>query len=361
VAPCNALGSIADIITTAARVNDLRGISRDTLPQIEHSLQAGTVMRSLGILLAVAALICATPAAAAPDELNVVVTIKPIHSLVTRLMEGVGTPTLLIKGAGSPHTFALKPSDVRAINAADVFVRVSDTLEPFTRAIVKSLPGNVEVVTLAQAPGVTLLDRREGGTFDAHAHAEVHAEGGKDDADDDDAGGKDGHIWLDPDNAKAIVRYLAEVLRRRAPAQAAKIEANAAKLNADLDGLEAEIAAETASLKGKPFVVFHDAYQYFERRFDLDAVGSITVSPELQPSAKRLTELRHKIAALGAVCVFAEPWFQPNLIDAVTEGSHARSGTLDPEGSTLNPGAALYFELMRNLASGFKSCLEQPS
>ena len=319
-------------------------------------------MRSLSILLAAAALISATPAGAAPGDLNVVVTIKPIHSLVTRLMEGIGTPTLLIKGAGSPHTFALKPSDVRAINAAGVFVRVSDTLEPFTRAIVKSLPGSVDVVTLAQAPGVRLLDRREGGTFEehTHGHGQDGAEGGKHGAD-DDASAKDGHIWLDPDNAKAIVAYLAEVLSRHAPEQAAKIQANAVKLLADIDALAASIGAETASLKGKPFVVFHDAYQYFERRFDLDAVGSITVSPELQPSAKRLTELRHKIAALGAVCVFAEPWFQPNLVDAVTEGSHARSGTLDPEGSTLNPGAELYFELMRNLASGFKSCLEQPS
>jgi zinc transport system substrate-binding protein len=313
-------------------------------------------MRTLRVLLAVAALVCSAPVSAAPDHLNVVVTIKPIHSLVARLMEGVGTPTLLIKGAGSPHTFALKPSDVRAINSADVFIRVSDTLEPFTRAIVKSLPSSVEVVTLAQAPGVTLLDRRGGGTFDAHSHAE----GGKHDAD-DAAGGKDGHIWLDPDNAKAIVAYLAGVLSRRDPAQAAKIQANAARLNADLDALAASIGAETASLKGKPFVVFHDAYQYFERRFGLDAVGSITVSPELQPSAKRLTELRHKIAALGAVCVFAEPWFQPNLVDAVTEGSHSRSGTLDPEGSLLTPGGELYFELMRNLASGFKTCLEQPS
>jgi zinc transport system substrate-binding protein len=313
-------------------------------------------MRTLRVLLAVAALVCSAPVSAALDDLNVVVTIKPIHSLVARLMEGVGTPTLLIKGAGSPHTFALKPSDVRAINSADVFIRVSDTLEPFTRAIVKSLPSSVEVVTLAQAPGVTLLDRRGGGTFDAHSHAEV----GKHDADDAD-GGKDGHIWLDPDNAKAIVAYLAGVLSRRDPAQAAKIQANAARLNTDLDALAASIGAETASLKGKPFVVFHDAYQYFERRFGLDAVGSITPSPELQPSAKRLTELRRKIAVLGAVCVFAEPSFQPNLVVAVTEGSHSRSGTLDPEGSMLTPGSELYFELMRNLASGFKTCLEQPS
>ena len=285
-------------------------------------------------------------------DLNVVVTIKPIHSLVTRLMQGIGTPTLLVEGAASSHTFALKPSGVRALTAADVFIRVSESVEPFTRTIVKSLPGSVEVVTLTQAPGVRLLDRRRGGTFAAYDHgpAALHAPSQA-------PGDKDGHIWLDPDNAKAIVAYLAEVLSRHDPAQAAKIQANAVKLNADLDALVASLGAETASLKGKPFVVFHDAYQYFANRFDLDAVGSITVSPEQQPSAKRLSQLRRKIRALNAVCLFAEPLFQPNLVAAVSEGTDARTGTLDPEGVLLPAGADLYFQLMRNLTAGFKACL----
>jgi zinc transport system substrate-binding protein len=312
------------------------------------------VKNSLKCLFAAAAFLLAPMANAAPARLNVVVTIKPIHSLVTRLLEGIGTPTLLVTGASSPHTFALKPSGVRAINDADVFIRVSANVEPFTRTIVKALPASVDVVTLTEAPGVRLLDQRAGGTFDAHHRQAQPAPGAN-------LNNKDGHIWLDPENAKAIVDDVAAVLLRRAPAQANKIGANATRLKSELDALTAAIAVETQPLKGKPFVVFHDAYQYFERRFGLDAVGSITVNPEIQPSAKRLSELRRKIRDLKAVCVFSEPLLEPNLVAAVTEGSDVRQGTLDPEGSTLTPGGGLYFELMRNLAAGLKSCLEQPS
>ena len=309
-------------------------------------------MKALRRLLAAAVTggaLCGSPGAALA-RLDVVVTIKPIHSLVTQLMDGVGTPRLLVDGAASPHSFALKPSATRAIHGADVFVRVSESLEPFTAKIVSGLPTSVDVVTLEQAPNLRLLDRRTSGTFGAHRH------GGDDDR---SRNGKDGHIWLDPDNAKAIVAYLAKALSARSPADAAKINANAAKLAARIDALTADIESETRPLRGKPFVVFHDAFQYFETRFGLDAVGSITVSPQVQPSAKRLRELREKIRSLSAVCVFAEPAVQPNLLTAVTEGTQARSGMLDAEGLTLRPGADLYFELMRNLASELKSCLER--
>ena len=157
------------------------------------------------------------------------------------------------------------------------------------------------------------------------------------------------------------MRYLAQVLAERAPADAAQLKANAEKLNAKIDALTADIETETKPLRDRPFVVFHDAYQYFALRFDLDPVGSITVSPEQQPSAKRLSELRAKIRALNAVCLFAEPLFQPNLVAAVSEGTNVRIGTLDPEGVLLPAGADLYFQLMRNLTAGFKSCLATAS
>jgi len=295
-----------------------------------------------------------TPAAATVGP-NVVVTTKPIHSLVAGVMQGVGTPALLVDGSASPHTFSLKPSHVRAIDAADVFIRVSEALEPFTGKIARALPDSVRLVTLAEAPGVRLLDRRAGGDFEHHHSAGEEAHRGL--LDHDNEGGKDGHIWLDPQNAKAIVAHVAEALSERDPAHAAQFKANAARLDARLDALAAELGAATKPLQQKPFVVFHDAYQYFEDRFGLDAVGSITVSPDVQPSAKRLTELRRKLRALQAVCVFAEPLFQPNLVAAVTEGTDARSGTLDPEGVTLAPGPDLYAALMRNLAANLKACL----
>lgn len=313
------------------------------------------------LVAAALALAVSTAAAAAEGDLKVVATIKPIHSLLTELMQGVGTPTLLVEGAASPHSFALKPSGVRAIDAADVFVRVSETLEPFTGKVVRALPDGVRLVTLDEIPGVKLLDRRTGGAFEAHAHGAPTAV--TDAARDDGAahGSKDGHIWLDPDNAKAIVAYLAKVLAAAKPEAAGRLQANAQRLNARIDALAADLEAEMRPLRDKPFVVFHDAYQYFERRFGLDAVGAITVSPDVQPSAKRLTQLRRKIKSLEAVCVFAEPLFQPNLVAAVTEGTSARSGTLDPNGSLLVPGADLYFDLMRNMGAGLKACLDQPS
>ena len=298
------------------------------------------------LLLAVAG----APSALRAESIDVVVTIKPIHSLVARVMEGVAEPTLLVEGSSSPHSFSLKPSHFRAIGKAGVFIRVSERLEPFTGKIVRSLPDSVRLVTLADAPGIKLRNQRTTGTFDPHEHHH-------DALAPDEGAGRDSHIWLDPDNAKAIGIYVGDVLGERYPQHAARFKANAARLGADIDALTAELEAVTAPLRDRPFVVFHDAYQYFDDRFDLDAVGSITVSPDVQPSAKRLSELRQKIRSLQAVCVFAEPLFQPRLVAALTEGTDARAGTLDPEGMSLSPGPQLYFTLMRNLAANLKGCL----
>lgn len=314
------------------------------------------MMRSVArwFLFLGAAIIGATTTASAAETPKVVVTIKPVHSLVTRLMDGIGTPQLIVEGSASPHTFTLKPSTARAINEADIFVRVSDTLEPFTRKIVTTLPSHVKVVTLAGAGGVTLLDQREGGTFEKHEHeGEAH--------DDHDEDGKDGHLWLDPSNAKAIAADVAKALIARYPVYASKVKSNEAALDADLDTLDRDLSSELKAAKDKPFIVFHDSTQYFEHHFGLHAVGSITVSPDVPPSAKRLAEVRSKISSLGAVCVFTEPEFQPNLVAAVTEGTNARSGTIDVEGQLLTPGPKLYFDLMRGVAHNLSSCLTAPS
>jgi zinc transport system substrate-binding protein len=324
-------------------------------------LMIRSAVRSFGVFLALASVISAARATEAP---KIVVTIKPIHSLVTRLMDGIGVPQLVVEGSASPHTFTLKPSTARAINEADIFIRVSDTMEPFTRKIVAALPAGVEVVTLAGADGVKLFDQRHGGTFEKHEHpGEVHAhdEDAHEEHDDHDEDGKDGHLWLDPDNAKAVAANVAKALIARYPAYAAKVKSNEAALDADLDALNRELSDELKGSRGKPFIVFHDATQYFERHFGLEAVGSITVSPDVPPSAKRLAEVRSKISSLDAVCVFTEPEFQPNLVAAVTEGTHARSGTIDAEGQLLTPGPDLYFTLMRGVARNLSTCLTSPS
>lgn len=295
---------------------------------------------ALSFLLASA---LASAAVAAP---KVAVTIKPIHSLVAQVMADIAVPTLIVDGAASPHAFSLKPSKARAISEADVFIRISEQLEPFTKKPVEALSKSVRVVSLMEAPGLTLLAPRRGDTFESDDHH--HG---------DSDSFQDGHIWLDPRNARIIIDQLAGVLSEVDPSNAATYAANAAKANAGIEALEARLSGELNPYKNKPFIVFHDATQYFEARFGLAAAGSITVSPEVQPSARRLTAVRKKLAALGAGCVFAEPGFQPKLIDAITEGTSSKQGTLDPEGIMLMPGPRLYEELMTGLASSITSCL----
>lgn len=303
-----------------------------------------------------------TGASAARADVPVVATIKPIHSLAAAVMAGAGSPALLIDGAGSPHTFALKPSDARALQSARVVLRVSDRLEVFLNRVVKSLPSTTIVVAMDTAPGIKLLSMRSAGTFESHTHGPRKA-GSHSAKHDHDHGeeGIDAHMWLDPENAKAIAHYIAHTLAAADPDKAARYRSNAAQLATRLDALSTELARDVASVGDKPFVVFHDAYQYFERRFGLAAIGSVTISPDNAPSAKRLTALRRKITQLKAQCIFAEPQFEPKLVATVAEGTGARVGTLDPLGAAIPSGPELYEMLMRSLASSLRSCLLPPS
>jgi zinc transport system substrate-binding protein len=287
------------------------------------------------------------------------VTIKPLHALVAQVMAGVGSPVLLVKGLASPHTYALRPSEARALNDADLFVRMSETVEPFTARIVRSLPDTVEVVTLQEAPRMKLLSRRTHATFERDTHAA---------GDHDDRGhapsatdAVDGHAWLDPDNAVVMVERIEQALSARDPAHAALYQANAKALRAKLEALAAELGRDLEPIASRPYIVFHDATQYLESRYGLNVVGSISISPEVPASGKRLTELRRRIGELGAVCVFAEPQFDTRLVENLIEGTSARSGTLDPEGGRLEPGPDLYFALMRQLAGDLKGCLAPPA
>jgi zinc transport system substrate-binding protein len=295
----------------------------------------------------------AVPAAA---DINVVVTIKPLHALVSQVMEGAGKPELLVKGSASAHTYALKPSDVTMLNQADVFFRMSETMEPFTAKLAKSLPKSVQVITLQSTKGLKLYPRRTGATFEDHddkdGHGHGHSHGHET---------IDGHAWLDPVNAKVLVDRIAQVLSAKEPASAALFEKNAVAAKAKLDELSAELERDLAPVADKPYIVFHDALQYFERRYRLRVAGSISMSPEVPPSAKRLTTLRRKIRSLGATCVFAEPQFDNRLVENLVEGTRARTGTIDPEGARVEAGPDLYFTLLRNLAKDLKNCLAQPA
>ena len=296
--------------------------------------------------------------ASATAQTKVVVSIKPLHALVASVMAGVGTPDLLVKGAASPHTYAMKPSDAKALNEADLFFRMSESVEPFTIRVVRALPKRVTVVTLQDAPGMKLLPKRTGNTFEAHVHEAAKSGHSKHDHDHDKkTDAPDGHAWLDPDNAKAMVARIEQALSAKYPANAATFKANAQKLSADLDALSSELAGKLKPIASKPYIVFHDAFQYLEDRYDLNAVGSISISPDVPPSAKRLSDLRKKVVSLAAVCVFAEPQHDTRLVQNLVEGTSARTGTLDAEAIALEPGPDLYFTMMRRLADDLKSCL----
>jgi zinc transport system substrate-binding protein len=299
----------------------------------------------------------ATSSAMAATELKVVVSSKPIHALVASVMGTSGTPTVLVAGSASPHSYAMKPSDARVANGAAAFFRVGGGFEPWTDKLVLALPKTVKVVSLLDAPGLKVLNRRETGAFesgeqhDGHGHGVKKASSQSDDE-------RDPHVWLDPANANALVDHIASVLSALEPATASLFKSNAAATRARIDALNADLERELRPHAGQQFVVLHDAYQYFEGRFGLTAVGSIAVSPERAPSGKRLIKIREKIAATGASCVFAEPGLQPKIVAAVVEGTAARPGLLDPEATQLPPSASTYDDLMRALSRDFRRCFE---
>ena len=312
-------------------------------------------------------------------DIKVVTSIKPVHSLVSGVMVGVGVPSLIIDGAGSPHTYSLKPSQAKQLQDAKLVFWMGDELETFLEGPIENIAQNATAIKLIDAHGLKKIKFREGGMFDDHGHDDRHDEHdhekhdehddgkhakkehddhGDDDGHDDHGHGEfDPHVWLDPVNAKAIVHEIEEALVKADPEHASKYEANAHKMMDKLDSLTAELREELEPVHEKGFIVFHDAYQYFEHRFDLAAIGSITVSPEVIPGAERVSELREKILGLNATCVFSEPQFEPKLVETLVEGTGARTGVLDPLGATLAKGPDLYFQLIRNMASSLKKCL----
>jgi zinc transport system substrate-binding protein len=295
------------------------------------------------------------------DAPTVVASIKPIHALVANVMQGVGTPVLLVRGTASPHTYSLRPSDARALDDADVVFWVGDGVETFLEKPLSALSSGAEVVELGSLDGLTLLPMREGGAWAAHEHEEeAHGHEHEEHADAHEHEAHetaDMHIWLDPANAEVMTDAIVDALSRTDPDNAATYARNAEGLKADLHQLDARLARKLAPVADRPFVVFHDAYHYFEHRYGLNGVGSITVSPERPPGAQRLQEIRDDLAEREAACVFAEPQFEPALVETVVEGTSARTGVLDPEGAALNEGPQHYFELLDGLADSLVECL----
>ncbi|MEX2453964.1 MAG: zinc ABC transporter substrate-binding protein [Rhodospirillaceae bacterium] len=304
----------------------------------------------------------AAPAVAAPPL--VVASIAPLHSLAAGVTEGVSVPYLLVRGGASPHSYSLTPSDARALSEAGLIVWVGESLEGFLDKPLATLGTRARTLELDALGTLDILSARDAGVWKDggdrerhHGHGGHEGHGGRD-GHEDRSRAIDPHLWLSTRNAEAILAGMSAALSVIDPANAALYDGNATRMASRIAAARGEIAAMLAPVAGRPFIVFHDAWQYFEREFGLTAAGAISLSPERTPGARRLVEIRNRIVEAQVRCVFAEPQFSPALVETVIRETGARSATLDPLGADLAPGPNLYPVLIRNLARNLLSCLQ---
>ncbi|MEX0338013.1 MAG: zinc ABC transporter substrate-binding protein [Arenibacterium sp.] len=361
--------------------------------------------RTLLCLSFVAGLMGNTALADAP---RVAVDIAPVHSLVARVMQGVGSPDLVIPSGESPHGFSMRPSSAKALQEADIVFWVGHDLTPQLEDAIETLAEDAAVTELLESDGITLLEFREGALFeahhhddhdeDAHAHDEDHdheheepktedhdhdhdheeagdhdnhdhdhdeakaedhdhEEHADHDHDGHDHGDHDPHAWLSPNNASVWLNVIAGQLSSVDPENAGAYFANAAAARSEMDALAADVNATLDPVRGSKFVVFHDAYQYFENDFDFPASGAISIGDASDPSPARIAEIQGRIREEGVDCVLAEPQFNQNLVATLLEGTDAETGVIDPLGASLEPGPELYPQLIRTMAKTLASCL----
>ena len=311
-------------------------------------------------------------------DVKVVTSIKPLHSLASYLMDGVGKPDLIVDGYASPHGFAMKPSHAKMLQNADLIFWVGEDLESFLEKPLSSIAKKAEKIELMEIKGLNVLKFRERNIFDEHDHDDHDDHGKKEDDHDDhdhdehakkeehddhdDHDGHEGHahgeydphIWLDPMNAKVILNEMVEHLIENDAKNAAKYKSNLKKALKEIDKLNKDVKAELS--KSTASIVFHDAYQYFEERYDVNILGAFTVNTDVMPGAEQLAEIREIIEHDKVTCVFSEPQFNPDIIKAVAKDMNIKTGVIDPLGATLDPGKDLYFKLIRNMSTSFKGC-----
>ena len=309
-------------------------------------------------------------------DVKVVTSIKPIHSLASYLMDGVGKPDLIVDGYASPHGFSMKPSHAKMLQNADIVFWVGEGMENFLEKPLSSIAKKAEKIELMEINGLNVLKFRERNIFDEHDHDHGHDDHGKKEDDHDDHGhddhGKkeddhddhgheghghgefDAHIWLDPINAKAILNEMVVHLIENDPKNEAKYKDNLDKALKEIDKLTIEVMTDLSNSVSS--IVFHDAYQYFEKRFNVKILGAFTVNTDVMPGAEQLAEIREIIEHDKVACVFSEPQFNPDIINGVAKDMKIKTGVLDPLGATLDPGKDLYFKLIRNMSNSFKGC-----
>ena len=293
-------------------------------------------------------------------DVKVVTSIKPLHSLASYLMDGIGKPGLIVDGYASPHSFSMKPSHAKMLQNADIVFWVGEGMENFLKKPLSSIAKKAKKIELIEVKGLNILKFRERNIFEEHNHDDHddhdhddHAKK-KDDHDGHAHGDYDSHIWLDPMNAKVILNKMAEHLIENDTENASKYKNNLKKALKEIDTLTIQVMTELN--KSLPSIVFHDAYQYFEQRFNVNILGAFTVNPDVMSGAEQLAKIREIIEHENVACVFSEPQFNPDIINAVAKDMKIKTGVLDPLGATLDSGKNLYFDLIKNMSLSFKDC-----
>ena len=312
-------------------------------------------------------------------EVNVVTTIKPLHSLISSVMEGVGKPSLIIEGTNNPHTFVFKPSHAEMIENADIVFWIGEDLEAFMEKPLESLAKNAKTISFMDLASIEKLKFREQNIFDDHDDHDDHGhkdddhddhddhDGHDDEHDghddhDDHAGHHDGHnhgefdahIWLDPANAKEMVLEISHELSEIDPSNKSKYEDNASKTIVALDKLIEEV--DKSLSKDISYIVFHDAYQYFEKRFGVIPAGALTLNPDVLPGAKQIADIQDVINDKGIKCIFSEPQYNPKIIETLGNDMNISTGVMDPLGAYIDAGPSMYSDLINQIANSIKDC-----
>jgi zinc transport system substrate-binding protein len=312
----------------------------------------------------------------ASETKGVVSTIQPINSLVNAVIGNTGKTISLIPAKTSPHEYKLKPSDTKKLQNANIIFFVSDHLETSLTKVFKNLPKNIKIINLMEDAGIKHLAIRDNEAWERHDHHHRHGDHDdydkhvkKDDYHDHDKHSKkhddhddhekedDVHIWLSPDNAVKIIKKINKELSLFFPENAKTYNQNANQMIKKINQLKVELKKELLGIKDEPFIVFHDAYQYFETSFDLNAVGSVALEGDIASSPKQISFIKDKIVKLKASCVFQEPQFDSRLVQIVVESTNAQIGILDPLGVNIKSGENFYLQLLKNMAKSLKDCL----
>lgn len=290
---------------------------------------------------------------------NVITDIAPVQSLVARVMEGLGSPGQVVRQGASPHGYAIRPSEARSLENSDAVFWIGPALTPWLERTIANLAPNASVIELLEAPETTALEFRQGAQFGLE---DMEGQGGEHDHDHaHDHSGHDPHAWLDPQNAKVWLDLIAAELGRLDADNADTYMANAKAGQAEIAAVQAEIQDTLAPVRDLRFVVFHDAYQYFENRFGLSASGAIAEGDATDPGPARIEAVRQVISDLNITCVFSEPQFNQAFVATAIEGSDAMASIIDPLGFDIPPGPNFYPALLRDVAQRLADCAEATS